>query len=70
MTEILQKIDAPKKRALHKNHTTQTITANLVFPLLLVIPGVKAWVAANPEAFAAVQGILNVIINKLQEKFS
>ncbi len=67
MTEILQTLEPAKKR-LYKNTSAQTVTANLLFPLLLVIPGVKLWVAANPEAYVSVQAVLNVVINFVREK--
>lgn len=56
------------KRKIMRSPAAQTVTANMLFPLLLLIPGVREWVSLNPEAYVSLQGLLNVGANLLREK--
>ncbi len=58
----------PVKKKLRNNPTAQTVTANALFPILLVIPAVRAFAMANPEACAAIQGLMNAAISFIREK--
>lgn len=66
MSEILTQMS--RKKRLVRSPTAQTVTANMLFPIMLVIPAVRDFVAANPEAYAALQGLLNIAINAIREK--
>ncbi len=60
--------DTGKKNKRGPSQGQQMVTASLLFPLLLVIPGVQAWVALNPAAYASLQGLLTVALHYLNKK--
>lgn len=66
---VITPADPDKGNSFLPTHGQQMVTANLVFPLLLLIPGVQAWVAVNPAAYASIQSLLNVALHYINKQF-
>jgi len=62
MTEVMRIEIPPPAPAPKKAWQSKTVWTNIALAVAPLIPGASEWIAANPETFGAVVGVLNVVL--------